>query len=178
MSNTSSLCISVKWVNASLATLIDISLDTFRPCLPGLSFLSSAGNLKVCDRFGCIHKLIAVLWSTSLHPTFWVVQQVLLSECDHIEHCLTDRVEGAMVSQVCVGCGCVGCLGQVLMTPVSHQLQAGLHQPNNNNDNHIMCAGHDTVQCSYNAVNFPPNPHNRHPIAHPWGQGMGCLLWS
>ena len=22
-----------------------------------------------------------------------------------------------------------------------------------------------------------PNPHYRHPIAHPWGRGMGCLLW-
>ena len=51
MSITSSPFISVKWVNASLATLIDISLHTFRPCLSGPSFLSSAWNLKVCDRF-------------------------------------------------------------------------------------------------------------------------------
>ena len=28
-----------------------------------------------------------------------------------------------------------------------------------------------------NAVNFLPNSHDRHPIARPWGQGMGCLLW-
>ena len=34
-----------------------------------------------------------------------------------------------------------------------------------------------TVQCRYNAVNFLPNPHNRHPIAHPWERGMGWLLW-
>ena len=34
-----------------------------------------------------------------------------------------------------------------------------------------------TVQYRYNAVNFLPNPHNRHPIAHPWGWAMGCLLW-
>ena len=34
-----------------------------------------------------------------------------------------------------------------------------------------------TVQCRYNAVNFLENPHNRHPIARPWGRGMGCLLW-
>ena len=30
----------------------------------------------------------------------------------------------------------------------------------------------------YHVVNFLPNPHNRHPIAHPWGWDMGCLLWS
>ena len=29
----------------------------------------------------------------------------------------------------------------------------------------------------YNVVNFPQYPHNRHPIACPWGRGMGCLLW-
>ena len=34
-----------------------------------------------------------------------------------------------------------------------------------------------TVRCCYNAVNFLLNSHNRHPIAHPWGRGMGCLLW-
>ena len=34
-----------------------------------------------------------------------------------------------------------------------------------------------TVRCRYNAVNFLQNPHNRHPIARPWGWGMGCLLW-
>ena len=26
-------------------------------------------------------------------------------------------------------------------------------------------------------VNFLLNTHNRHPIACPWGQAMGCLLW-
>ena len=35
----------------------------------------------------------------------------------------------------------------------------------------------NTMQCRYNAVHFLPNPHNRHPIARPWGRGMGCLLW-
>ena len=34
-----------------------------------------------------------------------------------------------------------------------------------------------TVWCRYNAVNFLQNHHNRHPIAGPWGRGMGCLLW-
>ena len=33
------------------------------------------------------------------------------------------------------------------------------------------------VRCRYNAVNFLQNYHNRHRIAHPWGRGMGCLLW-
>ena len=39
---------------------------------------------------------------------------------------------------------------------------------------------HYTVRCHYNAVNFLQNSHNRHPIARPWGRGMGCLLcvWS
>ena len=35
----------------------------------------------------------------------------------------------------------------------------------------------NTMQCHYNSVNFLPNPHNRHPIARPWGPGMGFLLW-
>ena len=30
----------------------------------------------------------------------------------------------------------------------------------------------NTVQYHYNAVNFPNNPHNMHPIAFPWGQDM------
>ena len=34
-----------------------------------------------------------------------------------------------------------------------------------------------TVQCCYNKVNFLQIPHNGHPIAQPWGWGMGCLLW-
>ena len=33
------------------------------------------------------------------------------------------------------------------------------------------------VRWHYNAVSFLPNPHNIDPIAHPWGQDMGCLLW-
>ena len=35
----------------------------------------------------------------------------------------------------------------------------------------------NTVRCRYNAVNFRTNIHKRHPIAHPSGWGMGCLLW-
>ena len=34
-----------------------------------------------------------------------------------------------------------------------------------------------TVQCRFKVVNLLPNLHNRHPIAHPWGGGMGSLLW-
>ena len=34
-----------------------------------------------------------------------------------------------------------------------------------------------TVWCHYNAANLLQNPHNRHPIARPWGRDMGCLLW-
>ena len=34
-----------------------------------------------------------------------------------------------------------------------------------------------TVWCRYNAVSFLTNIHERHPIAHPSGRGMGCLLW-
>ena len=33
------------------------------------------------------------------------------------------------------------------------------------------------VWCLYNAVNFLPNPHKIHPIAHPLGWDMGCILW-
>ena len=33
-----------------------------------------------------------------------------------------------------------------------------------------------TMWCRYNAVSFIPNPHKRHPIAHPLGWGMGCIL--
>ena len=35
-----------------------------------------------------------------------------------------------------------------------------------------------TVHCLYNLVNFLQYPYNRHPIAHPWGRGMECLLWG
>ena len=35
----------------------------------------------------------------------------------------------------------------------------------------------DTVRCCYNAVNFLTNINKRHPIAHPLGRAMGCLLW-
>ena len=35
----------------------------------------------------------------------------------------------------------------------------------------------DRMQCCYNAVIFHKNIHKRSPIARPWGQGMGCLLW-
>ena len=29
----------------------------------------------------------------------------------------------------------------------------------------------------YNMVNFLQNTHNWHPIAHPWWQAIGCILW-
>ena len=48
MSNTDSTCISVLRVNASQATITDISLHAFRPCLPRSSLLSR--NRKCCDR--------------------------------------------------------------------------------------------------------------------------------
>ena len=35
-----------------------------------------------------------------------------------------------------------------------------------------------SVQSLYLAVIVSfPNTHNRHPIAHPWGWAMGCVLW-
>ena len=34
----------------------------------------------------------------------------------------------------------------------------------------------NTVWCHYNEVNFLLKHHDRHPIARPWGWGMGCLL--
>ena len=37
---------------------------------------------------------------------------------------------------------------------------------------HIKCH----CKCHFNMVSFLRNPHNRHSIARPWGQGMGCLL--
>ena len=46
---------------------------------------------------------------------------------------------------------------------------------------HLMCMGHwvshqCTLRCHYNVLNFFTNIHKIHPIAHPLGQGMGCLL--
>ena len=29
----------------------------------------------------------------------------------------------------------------------------------------------------FKAVYFLQHPHKRHPIARPWGRGVGCLLW-
>ena len=34
-----------------------------------------------------------------------------------------------------------------------------------------------TVWCCNNTINFPIDIYKRHPIAHPLGWGMGCLLW-
>ena len=34
-----------------------------------------------------------------------------------------------------------------------------------------------TVRCCYNMVNLLPYPHKIHPIAHPLGWAMGCILW-
>ena len=36
----------------------------------------------------------------------------------------------------------------------------------------------NTVRSRYHAVNFLPNPLKIHPIAHPLGWGMGCILWA
>ena len=44
----------VKWqryTENGQATITDVSLHTFRPCLPRPSFLSNAGNRKVCNKF-------------------------------------------------------------------------------------------------------------------------------
>ena len=50
MSNTGSPCMFVTGVNASQATLTDISLLTFRPHLSRPSLYSNAGIRKVCRR--------------------------------------------------------------------------------------------------------------------------------
>ena len=34
-----------------------------------------------------------------------------------------------------------------------------------------------TVRRRYNAFNFHPNHHKRHPLSRPWGRDMRCLLW-
>ena len=39
------------------------------------------------------------------------------------------------------------------------------------------CSTQTTVRCCYNPVNFLKQYSQRHPIACPLGQGMGCLLW-
>ena len=36
---------------------------------------------------------------------------------------------------------------------------------------------HNIIQCCLNAVSFLQITDNKHPIAHPWGWDMGCLLW-
>ena len=58
---------------------------------------------------------------------------------------------------------------------------------NANNEAHMCVIDHpcfqpdtgliNTVQWHYNLVRIFQNTHNRHPIACPWGQDMGCLLW-
>ena len=50
-SDTSPPSISILWVNTSQATVADISVHTFRPCLPRPSLFTHAGNCKVCDWF-------------------------------------------------------------------------------------------------------------------------------
>ena len=42
----------------------------------------------------------------------------------------------------------------------------------------ITCSLNSQLQCSavINAVNFIPNPHNRHPIARPWGMSVVILI--
>ena len=36
----------------------------------------------------------------------------------------------------------------------------------------------NTMWCHYNLVNFLKNSHKIHPIAHPLGRDMGCLLYA
>ena len=43
--------------------------------------------------------------------------------------------------------------------------QVSMHSPRNK------------VWCCYKSDDFLKNTHNRHPTAHPWGWGVGCLLW-
>ena len=50
-SNTFSPFLSVLWISFSKVTRFDISLHTFRPCLPRPTLFSQAMNHKVCDRF-------------------------------------------------------------------------------------------------------------------------------
>ena len=40
---------------------------------------------------------------------------------------------------------------------------------------HITMYNNNTMWCYYKAVDFLPNTHKRHLIAHPWGWDMGCL---
>ena len=43
---------------------------------------------------------------------------------------------------------------------------------------HYIAPTHQyTKQSLYNSVSFLWGTHNRHPIAHPSGWAMGCLLW-
>ena len=52
--NTGFPCISVLWINPSQATITDISLDRFTPCISRRPFYpSGTGKWKVCGRF-CI----------------------------------------------------------------------------------------------------------------------------
>ena len=36
----------------------------------------------------------------------------------------------------------------------------------------------NTIKSYHNIIFFHQNTHNRHPIAHTWGRGMGCLSWA
>ena len=40
----------------------------------------------------------------------------------------------------------------------------------------VVCIYSWHSRCRCNMVNFFHNPHNRHPIARPWGRDMGCRL--
>ena len=62
------------------------------------------------------------------------------------------------------------------MKAFSHTPWAILCEPFNTFENIWSPDVLNTVWCHYNTVNFLANIHKRHPIAHPLGQGMGCLL--
>ena len=36
----------------------------------------------------------------------------------------------------------------------------------------------NTIKSYHNIIFFHQNTHKRHPIAHTWGRGMGCLSWA
>ena len=70
------------------------------------------------------------------------------------------------------------CLGlNVLMLVTLTSGRLGSFWRSSNMSLRNCCAPWNTVWCHENTVNFLQNPHNRHPIACPWGQRMGCLWW-
>ena len=65
---TPALQTSVLWVNPSQATITDINLDTFRPCLSRPSFPSRARKQKVSVKFDTGHGMLYM--SISIKPFY------------------------------------------------------------------------------------------------------------